>query len=93
MKKQLLLTLIVVFGFPLSVQAQNPNDFVAPAVFQAAGTSGTSIQSTVDAFRAALGNPNNGNNPGPLVSGRREINWDGGAVMLLWPQSRRSMSS
>ena len=37
-----------------------------------------SIQAKVDAFRAALGNPNNGNNPGPLNSGRREINWDGG---------------
>ena len=33
---------------------------------------------TVDAFRTALGDPNNGNNPGPLASGRREINWDGG---------------
>jgi hypothetical protein len=32
----------------------------------------------VDSFRAALGNPNNANNPGPLASGRREINWDGG---------------
>jgi len=27
-----------------------------------------------------LGNPNNGNNPGPLSSGRREINWDGGGT-------------
>jgi len=37
-----------------------------------------SIQPTVDAFRTALGNPNNGNAPGPLAAGRREINWDGG---------------
>ena len=37
-----------------------------------------SIQAKVDAFRDALGDPNNGNNPGPLNSGRREINWDGG---------------
>jgi hypothetical protein len=37
-----------------------------------------SIQGTVDAFRAALGEPNNGNAPGPLATGRREINWDGG---------------
>jgi len=87
MKKQLHLTLIVTFGFPLvmtlvsvcqAAQSQNPNDFAPPAVFQAAGTTASSIQSTVDAFRAALGNPNNGNNPGPLPSGRREINWDGG---------------
>jgi polyisoprenoid-binding protein YceI len=49
-----------------------------PAVFQAAGLTASSIQSTVDAFRAELGEPNNANNPGPLASGRREINWDGG---------------
>ena len=53
--------------------------FVAPTVFQAAGTSVASIQSTVDQFRAALGTTNNANNPGPLASGRREINWDGGS--------------
>src|SRR5947199_9788889 len=50
----------------------------APVVFQAAGVTTDSIQSSVDAFRAALGIPNNGNNPGPLKNGRREINWDGG---------------
>jgi hypothetical protein len=49
--------------------------------FSAGGTSATSsIQSTVDSFRAALGGPNNGNNPGPLTNGRREINWDGGGA-------------
>jgi hypothetical protein len=41
-------------------------------------TTAASIQGTVDAFRAALGNPNNGNAPGPVAGGRREINWDGG---------------
>jgi hypothetical protein len=39
-----------------------------------------SIQSTVDSFRTALGDPNNGNNAGPLATGRREINWDGGGA-------------
>ena len=39
-----------------------------------------SIQSAVDSFRSAIGNPNNGNAPGPLASGRREINWDGGGA-------------
>jgi hypothetical protein len=62
-------------------------DLVTPQVFQAAGpapkdadgkTITEAIQSTVDAFRAALGNPNNGNAAGPLATGRREINWDGG---------------
>src|SRR5712692_2349614 len=52
--------------------------FVEPTVFQAAGPSASSIQSTVDQFRAALGAVNNGNNPGQ-ASGRREINWDGGS--------------
>ena len=52
--------------------------FVVPTVFQAAGTSAASIQSTVDQFRAALGVTNNGNNPGQS-SGHREINWDGGS--------------
>ncbi len=47
-------------------------------VFQAAGTNAASIQSTVDQFRAALGGVNNGTTPGPLATGRREINWDGG---------------
>lgn len=61
-------------------QDNTPKDFVAPTVFQAAGPNSASIQSTVDAFRSALGNPNNGNAPGPLVSGRREINWDGGGA-------------
>jgi len=51
-------------------------------VFQAAGPDATSIQGAVDAFRASLGN-NNGNNPGPLQKGRREINWDGGNPNLL----------
>jgi hypothetical protein len=47
-----------------------------PAVFQAAGPTAASIQSTVDAFRATLGDNNSGT--GPLLTGRREINWDGG---------------
>jgi hypothetical protein len=53
--------------------------FVPPAVFQAAGPTAAAILGTVDEFRAALGN-NNGNTAGPLATGRREINWDGGGV-------------
>jgi len=30
-----------------------------------------------------VGEPNNGNNPGPLKNGRREINWDGGNPNVL----------
>ena len=64
--------LSTLLGVSQTAQAQGP------VVFQAAGPNAASIQSTVDAFRAALGNVNNANNPGPLMSGRREINWDGG---------------
>ena len=65
---------------PIAVQDKTTRDFVPPAVFQAAGPNAASIQSSVDAFRAALGNPNNGNAMGPLAIGRREINWDGGGA-------------
>src|SRR5262245_23612872 len=84
MKKYVFLTLVGTFGLLSitlpgirSTNAQNTaRDFVAPTVFQAAGKNGASIQSSVDAFRAELGNPNNGN-AGPLDTGHREINWDG----------------
>ena len=63
-------------------QAEEPSaaqaTSVRPLVFQAAGPTAASIQGTVGAFRAALGEPNNGNAVGPLMAGRREINWDGG---------------
>ena len=63
----------------LVVQDNTTVDFVAPSVFQAAGPSVASIQSSINAFRAALGDPVNGNATMELASGRREINWDGAA--------------
>src|SRR6266568_8561594 len=39
-----------------------------------------SIGTTVNVFRTLLGAVNNGNNPGPLPTGHREINWDGGTA-------------
>lgn len=54
------------------------DDNVKATVFQAAGPNAASIQSVVDQYRIALGGVNNGNTPGPLATGRREINWDGG---------------
>ncbi|MET1082449.1 MAG: hypothetical protein ABWY12_05265 [Burkholderiales bacterium] len=71
------LTLAIPLG---QAHAQDKKDIAPPIVFQAAGPTADSIQSTVDAFRSALGDPNNNNGPGPLDSGRREINWDGGGV-------------
>jgi hypothetical protein len=88
MKRHVLLNRALAFGL-LSVllpvcqaahaQGNTRTDFVPPTVFQAAGSTADSIQSTVDAFRAVPGfENNNGNNPPPLDrSGRREINWDG----------------
>src|SRR2546422_506783 len=78
MKKHMLLSAVTAFGvlsvlLPLPVRQAH-----AQVVFQAAGPTAESIQGTVDAYRAALGDPNNGNTAGPLASGRREINWDGG---------------
>jgi hypothetical protein len=57
-------------------------NFVAPAVFQAAGPSNDSIQSVVTEFRNTLGQ--NRANDGPHDDGgRREINWDGGSTTNL----------
>jgi len=94
MKRHVLLNLVLVFGLlavtvlvpvgqTAQAQGKKSEDLVPPIIFQAAGPSADSIQSTVDAFRAALGDPNNANNPGPLTSGRREINWDGGNPNVL----------
>jgi hypothetical protein len=59
-----------------SVVAENSDPV---SVFQAAGPNTSSIQSSVDQFRATVGAPNNGNGPS-AVTGRREINWDGGST-------------
>ena len=89
MKLPIASTVIAAFGLlsmllvvSETAHAQGTSD-VPPAVFQAAGATAASIQSTVDAFRARLGDPNNLNNPGPLQKGRREINWDGGNPNVL----------
>jgi hypothetical protein len=77
MRKLFFLSLLVFLaGFlilPMSAGALS-------VVFSDSGTDAVAIQDNVDAFRAALGNPNNVNNPGPLTTGRREINWDGGSA-------------
>jgi hypothetical protein len=77
------LSVLLTIQQPAGAQEIPERAFTAPVVFQAAGTNAASIQSTVDAFRARLGDPNNANNPGPLQTGRREINWDGGNPNIL----------
>ncbi len=72
------LSMVLAVSGTAQAQANQPT----PLVFQAAGPDAASIQSTVDEFRAALGD-NNLNNPGPIQKGRREINWDGGNPNLL----------
>jgi hypothetical protein len=48
----------------------------AVILFNATGADAAGIQTTVDAFRAAIGGVNNGVG-GTFATGRREINWDG----------------
>jgi hypothetical protein len=82
MKQRMWMTALgaaVALSIPLSSSA-------AFITFSVGGNATTaSIQTTVDNYRAALGNPNNGNAPGPLPSGRREINWDGGGATTTAP--------
>jgi hypothetical protein len=68
--------------FVIALALATPIDsFGAFTPFSVGGDDTTaSIQTTVDAFRTALGDQNNGNVPGPLFSGHREINWDGGGA-------------
>ena len=60
-----------------------PTGATAFTIFSDSGANAAAITDTVDAFRAALGNPNNANNAGPLANGRREINWDGGGPPVI----------
>ncbi len=74
---QMFLRMASVFLIPLILPLTL---FAAPLVFSGSGSDAAAIQAVVDSFRAAVGNPNNGNTPGPLPAGRREINWDGGST-------------
>lgn len=82
------LSLVTIFSFlaahvegqeaaDLATDQSTISEFVAPAVFQAAGPNIASIQSAIADFRLALGDPNNLNATTELTVGRREINWDG----------------
>ena len=81
--------LILAGGSANTVDAQGntTRDYEPPSVFQAAGPNGASILGTIEQFRLAVGGENNANAAGPLDTGRREINWDGGgsATSLAGP--------
>jgi len=81
------LLFVTAVTLPAAAQTQlgPAGELTGPTVFQAAGPNAASIQSTVDQYRAALGAVNNGNTPGPLATGRREINWDGGGSTATSP--------
>jgi hypothetical protein len=88
-KKFMLATLAMIMTLSvLSVQVRraqaqdNTSEYKDFVIFQATGPTAASIQGTVDAYRVALGDPNNGNVAGQS-SGRREINWDGGSTTNL----------
>lgn len=73
---------LAVLMIAVSFLLTNPSGLFAQefVAYSAAGIDAAAIQSVVDAFRDAVGSPNNGNAPGPFPSGRREINWDGGGA-------------
>jgi hypothetical protein len=69
----------MVWGGVLVLSAVGATTAQAAAIlFETSGASAAAIQPTVDGFRSSIGGLNNGNAPGPLADGRREINWDGG---------------
>jgi len=67
---------VLILAALLTALASAPAPSHAFTIVQGTGTVGT--QDAVSQFRLTLGDPNNGINPGPLSTGRREINWDGG---------------
>jgi hypothetical protein len=60
-----------------------PSDVRALTIFTDVGPTASDILDVVNAYRAALGEPNNANAPGPLPAGRREINWHGGGPPVI----------
>src|SRR5262249_21755961 len=83
MKRHSIFPVVALLGVLSMLAAVSVEQVCAQTVFQTAGPTPASIQGAVDAFRAALGDPNNLNAAGPLGSGRREINWDGGSTTNL----------
>ena len=75
---RLLLAVLAMSAYPFA--------HATPIVFSASGANSAGIQSTVDAFRTALGTLNP-NVIGSFGTGRREINWDGVPDALSAPNN------
>jgi hypothetical protein len=60
-----------------------PRDVRALTIFTDVGPPRPTSWTVVNAYRAARGEPNNANAPGPLPAGRREINWHGGGPPVI----------
>jgi len=76
----MLMTRLLLVGLILLALPGTSVAGVLAGVHSGSATDAAGLLSVVNAFRADLGDPSNGNAPGPLGSGRREINWDGGGA-------------
>src|SRR5262245_1148821 len=68
-----LMAVVIVLGCSNDKSPMQPAPGPQATVVSATGD----IASKVADFRTLLGDPANGGTPGPLPSGRREVNWDG----------------
>jgi hypothetical protein len=73
-------------AFPILIFFAVASATAGPITFSASGANPAAIQTTVDAFRTALG-PLNPNTAGSFGVGRREINWDGVPDSLSAPNN------
>ena len=71
---------------PLCLLLLAPPTGAVPTVFTAAGANPAAIQTTVDDFRAALGDLN-APDPVALPDGRRQINWDAAPAAVSAPNA------
>jgi hypothetical protein len=86
MRKQLMFSSVIVLGALPVLLALPAREAQAQVVFQAAepgpALDAAAILGAVEGFRAALGDLNTA---GPQLTGRREINWDGGGSNVTTP--------
>ena len=79
MNKVISITIVCLLYFPSQSSA------TLLEIIQGTGSAPADIADEISTFQAALGDPNNGNAPGPIADGRRQINWDAGIVPFDMP--------